>query len=207
VTRETFFFRDELPFRALVERILPEAQARGGRPLRFRVWSAGCSTGQEPYSMAMALWDQVERGEVDLEVWATDICAASLERAEAGVYDGPELSRGLAPELRRRFFEELPGGRARVREPLRRLVRFQRLNLAAEAPVRAGFHAVFCRNVAIYFDAEGKRRLHRTLESALSPGGYLVLGAAECQLAGRGGLRTVHFQRCLLFHKAEETCP
>lgn len=207
VTRETLFFRDDLPFRALTEKIVPEALTRASPPLRLRVWSAGCSTGQEPYSIVMALWNQIEQGTLELEVWATDICSTSLRRAEEGVYDDLELARGLSPERRRLFFEELPDGRARVREPLRRAVRFERLNLAADLPARRGFHAVFCRNVAIYFDLDGKRRLHQTLESAMLPGGYLILGASESNLYGTGGLQTVHFERCLLFQKSGETSP
>ncbi|MBI5444954.1 MAG: protein-glutamate O-methyltransferase CheR [Deltaproteobacteria bacterium] len=202
VTGETQFFRDELPFRALAEKILPEARQGADQPLRFRVWSAGCSTGQEPFSIAMALWDCVERGAAELDIWATDVSAASLRRAQDGVYDELELARGLSAERRRRFFEELPGRGARVGGPLRRAVRFQRLNLATDPVCGPGFHAVFCRNVAIYFDTEGKRRLHQTLESAVAPGGYLILGAAETQLLGRSSFRVEHFHRCLLFRKA-----
>lgn len=201
VTPETSFFRDDLPFRALRERIVPELAATALRPVPVRVWSAGCSTGQEPYSIVMSLWDRVESGQVDLSVWATDLSGAALDRARAGRYHSFELDRGLDAGARRRFFEELPGGTARVRESLRGRIRFDRLNLTAPAVPAESFHAVFCRNVAIYFDREGKRRLYESLGSAVKPGGYLVLGAAETLFPGVPGFETVYFERSLLFRK------
>lgn len=203
VTGETQFFRDAAPFRALAERLLPEALAAPAGLRTFRVWSAGCSTGQEPYSIVMALWDAVDAARAGLEVWATDICGPSLKRAAAGVYDPVELARGLGPELRRRFFDELPGGSARVREEVRSLVRFGRLNLAApgKEPPGLDFDAVFCRNVAIYFDHPGRHRLYALLGSAVRPGGRLVLGAAETPLPGLAGFEPERFDRCLLYRK------
>lgn len=201
VTKETLFFRDVHPFEALKERILPEVLGRQGRPAFLRLWSAGCSTGQEPYSIAMALWDALQGGVAGFEVWATDICLTSLAHAQAGVYGPMELSRGLSPETRARFFDELPGEQARIRDELRRKVRFEQLNLASERPRRTGFHAVFCRNVAIYFDRKGKRRLYQSLGASVLPGGYLILGAAETLLPGLPGFETVYFGKCLLFQK------
>jgi len=203
VVAETRFFRDRAPFRALRERFLPEALVAGACPSKFRVWSAGCSTGQEPYSIVLALWDVLEAAGLGLEVWATDICQPSLNRAAAGVYDPIELARGLGPEERRRFFEELPGGSARVKEEIRRLVHFERFNLAGhgQEPPGRDFDAVFCRNVAIYFDRPGRRQLYALLGEALRPGGHLVLGAAETPLPGLAGFAPVRFDRCLFYRK------
>lgn len=200
VTGETSFFRDEAPFLALREKIVPELVKGLPRPAPFRVWSAGCSTGQEPYSIAMALWDRVERGELDVQVWATDISAASLAKAREGLYEPLELRRGLDPETRRKFFDEQPGGLARVREAIRRRVRFEPFNLLRGVP-RERFHAVYCRNVAIYFDREGKERLYGAVGAAVVPGGYLVLGAAETLFPGVPGFETVYFGRSLLFRR------
>lgn len=200
VTGETSFFRDEAPFAALREKIVPELVAGVPRPAPFRVWSAGCSTGQEPYSVAMALWDRVERGDLDLQVWATDICGASLAKAREGVYEPLELRRGLEAAVRSRYFEEEPGGLARVREALRRRVRFEPLNLLRAAPGRQ-FHAVYCRNVAIYFDRDGKQQVYGAVGRAVLPGGYLILGAAETLFPGIPGFETVYFGRSLLFRR------
>lgn len=200
VTGETSFFRDEAPFLALREKIAPDLVNGVPRPAPLRVWSAGCSTGQESYSIVMALWDRVERGELDVQVWATDISAASLAKAREGVYEPLELRRGLDPDARRRFFTEQSGGLARVRDEIRRRVRFEPFNLLQGVP-RERFHAVYCRNVAIYFDREGKQRLYGAVGAAVVPGGYLVLGAAETLFPGVPGFETVYFGRSLLFRR------
>jgi chemotaxis protein methyltransferase CheR len=200
ITGETRFFRDDLPFQALSEVMVPAFAAQGARPMPFRVWSAGCSTGQEPYSIAMSLWDEVARGGLDLEISATDICHASLARAREGRYAPRELERGVDATRRTRFFREGTSGTAQVREDLRRRVRFRHLNLMTEDPPGL-FHAIFCRNVAIYFDREGKERVYGKLGAALLPGGYLVLGAAETLFPGASGFETVYFRRSLLFRR------
>ncbi|GAB4259627.1 MAG: protein-glutamate O-methyltransferase CheR [Deferrisomatales bacterium] len=202
VTAETRFFRDESPFRALRQIVAPSLVARRTPPVRMAVWCAGCSTGQEPYSVVMALWDLVETATLDVDVWATDISEAALDRARQGIYEAEELERGLDGACRRRFFRELGSGRAQVRDEVRRRVRFERLNLVAAAPEAGRFDLALCRNVAIYFDREGKKRLYRTLGASLRPGGYLVLGAAETLLSGVPGFHTVYFERALLFQKA-----
>jgi len=200
VTGETSFFRDELPFQALGELIVPELTAGTPAPVPFRVWCAGCSTGQEAYSVAMSLWDRVERGALNLEIWATDICQTSLARAKDGIYLPIELRRGLDPARRARFFRERPDGSAQVREDLRRRIRFQQLNLITAAAT-GRFHAVFCRNVAIYFDRDGKERVYGKAGEALLPGGYMILGASETLFPGVPGFETVYFRRSLLFRR------
>ncbi|MHB8765409.1 MAG: CheR family methyltransferase [Deferrisomatales bacterium] len=202
VTPETSFFRDEVPFRALRHEIVPRFLGGNGRPAPLRIWSAGCSTGQEPYSMVMSLWDLIAGGKLALSVWATDICEASLETARRGVYGPLQLGRGLDLEARAAFFEELPEREtARLRPEVRGAVQFERFNLARGAPRLGGFHVVFCRNVAIYFDREGKRRLYRTLAGALAPGGCLVLGGSETLFPPVPGVETLYFERSLLYRK------
>lgn len=201
VTPETRFFRDEIPFRALDERIVPEVTENLNRGTALRVWSAGCSTGQEPYSVVMALWPRVAAGQFPIEVVASDICQVSLDRARRGVYGPLELGRGLDAAARRAFFEEWDGESARVRDAIRRRVRFERRNLVVDSPPRNDFQVVFCRNVAIYFDVENKQRLYRNLAQALVPGGYLVMGSAETLFPSAPGFETVYFERSLLFRK------
>ncbi len=201
ITPETSFFRDEVPFRALAAEVVPALLSGARRPLPLRVWSAGCSTGQEPYSVVMALWDRVTRGEVDLSVWATDLCQVSLEAARRGVYGPLQLGRGLGDDVRCEFFQDLPGcGAAQVRPEVRARVRFDRVNLVQSPPVE-GFHVVLCRNVAIYFDRPAKERLFRTLAAALLPGGTLILGAAETLHPPLLGFEARYFERALLYRK------
>ncbi len=201
VTGETSFFRDRIPFRALRYKVVPEVSQGSGEPTRLRVWSAGCSSGQEAYSAAMSLWDEVEAGQVDLDVWATDISAAALERAREGVYAREELRRGLGEDEIERFFDPVGDRHARVRPQVRSRVRFSRMNLISDDPPRGCFHAVFCRNVAIYFDTAARTAAYRRLSEALVPGGYLLLGAAETLFPSLPSFETVYFERHLLFRK------
>ncbi len=207
VTPETRFFRDEVPFEALREHVVAQRCRGRPRPVRLRVWSAGCSTGQEPYSIVMCLWDAVESGQVDLEVVGTDISRAALERAREGVYEPWELQRGLDAVRRARYFEPVGRGRARVRRELRARVRFHRANLVSDPPPPGGFHVVFCRNVGIYFDRESKRRLLTGLVRALVPGGYLFLGGTESLYPPFPGLRPVRLGRALCYRNETEESP
>lgn len=201
VTGETSFFRDRIPFRALRYKVVPEFSHGAPGPGRLRVWSAGCSSGQEPYSAAMSLWDEIEGGQVDLDVWATDISAAALERGREGVYAREELRRGLVQGEIERFFDPIGDRHARVKPRLRARVRFSRMNLVSDDPPRACFQAVLCRNVAIYFDTAARAEAYRRLSEALVPGGYLVLGAAETLFPTLPSFETIHFERHLLFRK------
>jgi chemotaxis protein methyltransferase CheR len=140
---------------------------------------------------------------VDLEVWATDICSRTLDRAVKGEYEPYDLNRGLRSEERWKFFQELGTGTARVHKKVQKYVQFERLNLLADPPRKNGFHVVLCRNVAIYFDRAGKERLYRTLSDAVIPGGYAVLGAAETLYPSIPEFETVYFERFLLFRKLQ----
>ncbi len=203
VTPETRFFRDEAPFRALRRDVVPGLLGRGP----VRIWSAGCSTGQEPYSIVMALWDLVEAGELDLEVVATDISAAALSRAREGVFEPWELRRGLDAATLARYFEPAGRGRARVRPGIRQRVRFERRNLVHDPPPEGRFDVTFCRNVGIYFDRRAKRAVHRKILRALVPGGFLFLGGAETLFPAVPGLEPVYFGRALAYRRIAEAAP
>jgi chemotaxis protein methyltransferase CheR len=182
-TNVTSFFREQHHFDGLRERILPALVARARAGGRVRLWSAGCSSGQEPYSLAMVVLDALpEAARCDLRILATDIDPYVLAEARAAVY--PDAQVEPVPEaLRRRFLEPAPGRdgtRAwRVAEPARRLVAFRELNLLKEWPMRGRFDAIFCRNVVIYFDRETQRCLWERFAAALTPGGHLFLGHSE----------------------------
>ncbi|NOY45495.1 MAG: protein-glutamate O-methyltransferase CheR [Deltaproteobacteria bacterium] len=207
LTLETSFFRDGRPFRALREALVPEMVRRGPAPYPLRIWSAGCSTGQEPYSIVMCLADLLDRGRIRLDLLATDLSPLALARARQGVYEPWELERGLDEGDRARYFEPLGHGRARIRAEVRRRVRFRRHNLVTEPPPEAGFDVVFCRNVGIYFGPETLVRLHRNLAAALRPGGVLVLGAGETVSPEVPGFRAEYPCRALVYRHTAEDLP
>jgi chemotaxis protein methyltransferase CheR len=179
-TNETQWFRDAHPFTALAERILPELAGRGMGPLR--IWSAGCSSGQEPYSIAMVAEEMrfLRPGSLirPLEVVATDISPSVLTAARAGVYDELAVTRGLSEERRRRFFQHAAEG-WEVREEVRRSVQFREMSLLDTFAPLGRFDAIFCRNVLIYFSRSRKQDILTRMAATLSPGGFLLLGASE----------------------------
>jgi chemotaxis protein methyltransferase CheR len=160
-----------------------------GRP-RLRIWSAGCSTGQEPYGIAMDLlasFPELKRW--DFRVLATDIDTAVLAKAERGVYPDSELN-GMPPQRARAF--ETPGdGTVRVPEAARKVVAFKRLNLIGPWPMRGQFDAIFCRNVTIYFDRQTQAQVFARLGAVLVPGGFLYIGHSENMGLGTEGFRLV----------------
>jgi chemotaxis protein methyltransferase CheR len=177
-TNVSHFFREAHHFRTLAADVLPALFDRARAGARVRIWSAGCSTGQEPYSIAMALLEALpEATDLDVRILATDIDDAVLETARAGTYAG-RLMQGVDDARRRRFFTA--GHDAfTVRDPLRQLVTFRRLNLVGDWPVRGSFDAIFCRNVVIYFDVRTQAALWPRFHRALAPGGVLFLGHSE----------------------------
>jgi chemotaxis protein methyltransferase CheR len=186
-TNETHFFREPEHFALLADKLLPAleaAAAAGERPRSLRVWSAASSTGEEPYSLAMLLLDHLppERG-WQVEVLGTDISTTVLARARAGVWSLRKAEEIPAPYLKRFMLRGVDSQAERMKAgpALRAAVRFARLNLAQDDYSAAGapFDIVFCRNVLIYFDAAGKRRVCGRLLEALAPGGHLFLGHAE----------------------------
>jgi chemotaxis protein methyltransferase CheR len=176
-TNETSWFRDSAPFQALTNTVLSELMPARSATRSLRVWSAACSSGQEPYTLAMVLHDFLPAGWT-YDITATDISQEMLARAEAGRFSQLEINRGLpAPMLVRHF--ERDGANWRVSAALRRAVAFKRLNLAAPLPPMPQFDVVFLRNVLIYFDVETKRQVLARVSSLLRPDGWLFLGAAE----------------------------
>ncbi|HET8799469.1 MAG TPA: protein-glutamate O-methyltransferase CheR [Thermoanaerobaculia bacterium] len=180
-TNETRFFREPAQFDFLRREVLPRWTAQP--PRRLRIWSAGCSTGEEPYSIAMTLLGNLPAGEGwSFEVLATDVSARALEQAAAAIY-AFGVKTEIAPEILHRFFLRGVGsreGQIRVREEVRESVRFAAVNLHRTGSWPHGpFDAIFCRNVLIYFDADSRRRVIDALLARLTPGSLLFLGHAE----------------------------
>jgi chemotaxis protein methyltransferase CheR len=176
-TNETSFFRDGEPFTAMTTMVMPELLSRRASTRHLRVWSAACSSGQEPYTLAMQLQDHLPGGWA-YEILGTDISSEMLQRAEAGLYTQLEVNRGLPAASLVRHFERV-GATWRVSPQLRRNVSFRRLNLAAPLPPLPPFDVIFLRNVLIYFDVETKRSVLQRVSAALKPDGWLFLGSAE----------------------------
>lgn len=179
-TNETLWFRDNPPFRILQEKLLPEFAERSSlQPLR--IWSSACSTGQEPYSVAMVI-DEFRRtrpGKLrDVKITATDISKSVLEVARRGEYEMIAIGRGLSPERQKHFFTPSANGGWQIRPQIKSMVEFKELNLL-DRYMLGKFDIIMCRNVLIYFSAELKKDILTRLHGALNPGGYLILGASE----------------------------
>ena len=178
-TNETFFFRDKIPFDNLSEVILPALiQARASRR-SLRIWSAACSSGQEPYSIAMCLREYgAALSGWRIEIVATDLSHEVLEKSKAGLYSQFEVQRGLPIQLLVKYFTQL-GDIWQLNADIRGMVQHRQLNLLQDFSHLGKFDVIFCRNVLIYFDQEGKTSIFERLARVLEPDGTLMLGAAE----------------------------
>ncbi|TWT79107.1 Chemotaxis protein methyltransferase Cher2 [Planctomycetes bacterium CA13] len=185
-THETLFFRDRQPFEALTKHIIPEiqTQAKGGRK-RLRLWSAACSTGQEPYSIAMSLIESVANLSTwDISIVATDVSPNSVEKARTGIFQDHELRRGISDSQQRRFFKRVGDG-WQINDEVKRLVRFEIGNLLSGRQPDGLFDIIFCRNVVIYFSGDDPLRTFEMLSNRLSENGRLFVGCSEV-LTGMG---------------------
>jgi chemotaxis protein methyltransferase CheR len=203
-TNETQWFRDAVPFRILQETVLPALGASGAG--RLRIWSAACSTGQEAYSISMAVEELRQRspGRLarEVEVVGTDLSSNALAVAQSGVYDDMALSRGLAPERRDRFFLRR-GAAWQVREEVRRRCSFRQANLLQSFAALGRFDVIFCRNVLIYFARANKVDILTRMARALSPQGYLFLGASEALPQEVSELRMERVEGGVLYRPAQ----
>ncbi|HEX5458651.1 MAG TPA: protein-glutamate O-methyltransferase CheR [Steroidobacteraceae bacterium] len=181
-TNLTSFFREPHHFQYLRDHVLAPLAADPGRGRRLRIWSAGCSTGEEPYSIAMAVLEALPDPERwDVKILATDLDSEVLDRARRGVYPA-ERTANVSPERLTRFFTERQeaGGLCRQIAPhVAALVTFKQLNLIHELPMRGPLDAIFCRNVVIYFDKETQRELFARIARLQRSGDLLFLGHSE----------------------------
>lgn len=202
-TNETLFFRDSTPFDLLRGKIIPEIidrRTRSGLSVPIRIWSAACSTGQEIYSIAMVLKELL--GDLDrysIRLIGTDISDQAVSRASDGVFSQIEIARGLTDAARDRFF--LPHARGwKIRDEIRAMASFRKMNLMDDFSSLGKFDIVFCRNVAIYFNERDRISLFKGIEQRLESDGYLVVGSMESlsvtcpQFESRRHLRSVFYQ-------------
>ena len=178
-TNETFFFRDKIPFDHFRDTILPDLIAARAREKRIRIWCTAASTGQEPYSLAMAIKSIGPAiAGYGIEIVATDLSSDVLEKAQAGIYSQFEVQRGLPVQLLVKFFDQI-GETWQIAPELRAMVKFRPLNLLSDFSMLGIFDVVFCRNVLIYFDQDNKTAVLNRIARQMPDDGFLVLGAAE----------------------------
>lgn len=179
-TNETLWFRDEYPFELLKNRLLPEFK---GQRTPLKIWSAASSSGQEPYSIAMAIYEyqQSNPGAFPggVQIIGTDISNTMLEHCKNAQYDSLALSRGLSAERKRQFFEATSNDMLKVKDVIKNMVSFRQLNLLNSYSLMGRFDLVFCRNVLIYFSPELKKQIISQIYGTLNNGRYLLLGASE----------------------------
>lgn len=185
-TNETFFFRHKQHWDFLLETIVPGWRRQAAPGAVFRAWSAACSTGEEPYSLAIALDDALAGSGLEARIEASDLNTQVLARARAAVY-GPYALQKISPACLARYFEAAGGDRHRVVAALRERVSFRPHNLL-EPTSGPPFDLVLLRNVLIYFDTVSKATVLRAVTARLRPGGWLILGGAETMGEGGTGL-------------------
>jgi len=206
-THETSFFRDRHPFETFRTVLLPQLTADSQRTGRtIRIWSAACSTGQEPYSLAMLVreWNtRPNQQAVSVTILATDISPVALARAEKGEYTEWEAARGLTPNHTRNYLQPCEGG-LRFTPEVRRLVQFRTHNLLDPVPPPGVFDLILCRNVLIYFDEPTRSRVLSRFHDALLDHGSLLLGAAENLLSAERSWRSETIGSTLVYRKRLE---
>jgi len=179
LNNETYFFRDRAPFDLLARYALPELAKRRSSSKRIRIWSAGCSTGQEVYSLAMLFAENPQDWfGWTIDILGTDVSTGCVDRARSGTYSQFEVQRGLGINQMIKWFEETPDGWRAV-EPLRKSLRFQVHNILEPAPHPSGFDIVLCRNVLLYLSPDKKALAFERLAGAMADDGWLMLGAGE----------------------------
>ena len=202
LNNETYFYRDRAPFDLLKSAALPQLAARRASSRNLRIWSAGCSAGQEVYSLAMLFADDPSRwAGWTVDIVGSDVSETMVARAREGSYSQFEVQRGLGVQQMIRWFEEGANG-WRAAEKLRRQVRFQVHNLLEPPPHPGKFDLILCRNVLLYLHDTTRRKAFERLAGALSPDGWLMLGAGETVIGQAPGLETDRDMRGLYRHKA-----
>jgi chemotaxis protein methyltransferase CheR len=201
LTQETSFFRYPGVYEAFEKRVLPELHAKKfwKDPRTLRVWSAGCSTGEEPYSIAITIADALSFADSwTLEILATDVSRNALKRAERGVYTGRSLASVSEKQLRAHFATVKDGHQIKPR--LKKMVTFAHINLAAAVYV-GRMDLIFCMNVLIYFSEELRRALVQRFYDTLEPGGYLFLGHSESISKMPVKFQAIVLNDCILYRK------
>jgi len=200
-TNETYFFREPAQLTAFIDEIIPDILAKKSMK-KVRIWSAGCSSGEEPYSIAMLLSEAGFYQNATFEIFASDINQQVLAKARKGQYRESAF-RATTPELRDRYFNREADGSWRIKDEVRNRVQFGRLNLYDEARVSllGNLDIVFCRNVIIYFDDQSKRVVVNNFYNRLIDGGYLLLGHSESLISLSTQFKLRHLRNDMVYQK------
>lgn len=200
-TKETYFFRQEYQLNAFKKELLPELRRQHESKRRLTIWSAGCATGEEVYTIAILMYESGLFDHWDVRIVGSDISRLAVAAARRGVYS-ENAFRTTSPEQRRKYFKECADG-MQVVDHIKSLCHFGQLNLleAERAAIVGRAEVVFCRNVLIYFDARSRRRVIEALYERLVPGGYLLLGHSESLLNVTTAFELVHLKEDLVYRK------
>ena len=194
-TNESFFFRDQKPFDQFTSIVLPHMLEARAAKRSFRIWSAACSSGQEPYTLAMLLREHADKlAGWNVEIVATDLSNEILDKAKEGLYSQFEVQRGLPIALLVKHFVQV-GDRWQIDDSLRKMIKFQQFNLLGDLSKLGRFDVVFCRNVLIYFDTPTKTQVLDGIANLLPPDGFLYLGGAETVLGTTDRFQIMQGQR------------
>jgi chemotaxis protein methyltransferase CheR len=201
-TNETLFFRDTSPFDLLRHKILPDLiDIRSGKGIsNLKIWSSACSTGQEIYSIAIVIKELLgNTNKHNLTLIGTDLSDGAVAQASAGTYNKFEIERGLPREKLQRYFKPA-GGNWKINDEIRAMATFRRMNLMQPFTGLGKFDIIFCRNVAIYFTLQDRKKLFNKIADALEPDGYLLIGSTESltgvcpRFVPKRHLRSIYYQ-------------
>jgi len=199
---ETYFFREQNQLRAFAEEILPELEKRNARTKRLRIWSAGCSTGEEPYTIAMLIEENGRFGDWDVEVVGSDINQRVLSVAREGIYRKNSF-RTTDEYYIKKYFSPHDDSLRKISDALKKYVNFGYLNLLDPFKVKflGRFDIVFCRNVLIYFDMGSRKKVIEMFHERLNDGGYLLLGHAESLINISTAFTLRHLKNDMVYQK------
>lgn len=179
-TNYTYFYREQKHFELMKDEVLPYTIKKENALKDLRIWSAGCSTGEEPYTLQMIIKDVLgkEYSAWDTTLLATDISTKALDKAKKGIYSNEAVGK-MPTEWKDKYFENHDNLSSVVKKDIKDKIIFKRFNLMDSFPFKKRFHIIFCRNVMIYFDVETKNKLVNKFYDMMEPGGYLFIGHSE----------------------------
>jgi chemotaxis protein methyltransferase CheR len=200
-TNETYFFREEYQLKDFIEEVIPDILQEHERDLAVNIWSAGCSSGEEPYTLAMLLNDSGFTNSFEFNILANDISQQVLDKARDGIYREASF-RETRPDVMMRYFRR-EGARYRINENIRRQVTFEQANLIDSSTLIGyqNFDVIFCRNVMIYFAKKSREQLLQEFLERLRPGGYLLLGHSESLVNLSTGFELIPLKRGIVYRK------
>lgn len=201
-TNETYFFREERQLKAFAEDIIPEIFQEKKETRTLRIWSAGCSSGEEPYTIAMLCKQLGSLTGWDVDIFASDISQKVVHTARRGVY-GESSFRSTDEQVRQQYFEKTPEGKYRIKDEIRQMVTFGKLNLLDDQKtgIFSELDVIFCRNVIIYFDMSAKKKVIENFYKKLRKNGFLLLGHSESLLSLSTKFKLRHMKHDMVYQK------